>query len=139
MVRHNIVLYRPILISQVPLILQSNAGNQLTFMLPFKNFQAAVKLQSYSNTIKHTQNIICILLCLFFSLLCSKANKVLFCPGHWYGPIKGCDQPERFNDVWDAGVDRLIWRRRKIAYCVRVCLLDSGVLAQCLYCRQLRW
>lgn len=38
MVTHNIVLYRPTLIPQVPPILQSNAGSQLTFWLPFNNY-----------------------------------------------------------------------------------------------------
>lgn len=57
-----------------------------------------------------------ILICLFvcaLALLCSWANKAPFCPGHWYGPIKGCDQPERFNDGWDAGVDHLTERDRE--------------------------
>lgn len=52
--------------------------------------------------------------------LCSWANKAPFCPGHWYGPIKGCDQPERFNDGWDAGVDRVAVREGDVSCCVVV-------------------
>lgn len=52
--------------------------------------------------------------------LCSWANKAPFCPGHWYGPIKGCDQPERFNDGCDAGVDRVAVREGDVSCCVVV-------------------
>lgn len=51
-------------------------------------------------------SFVCLFVCAF-TLLCSWANKAPFCPGCWCSPIKACDQPERFNDGCDAGVDRL--------------------------------
>lgn len=42
-------------------------------------------------------SFVCLFVCTF-ALLCSWANKAPFCPGRWYGPIKACYQPERFND-----------------------------------------
>lgn len=61
--------------------------------------------------------LICFLFVCVLALLCSWANKTPFWLGHWYGPIKGCYQPERFNDGWDVRVDRLAGREKETARC----------------------
>lgn len=82
-------------------------------------------------------SFVCLFVCAF-GLLCSWANKAPFCPGCWYGPIKACDQPERFNDGSGAGVDQLTARQRgkERWHAVRWWLQLTSVVAQWLHCRQ---
>lgn len=56
-------------------------------------------------------SFVCMFVCAF-AVLHSCANKAPFCLCWWYGPIKACDQPERFNDGCGAEVDRFTRRDR---------------------------
>lgn len=81
---------------------------------------------------------VCLFIFFASTVLCSWANKVPFCPVHCYGPIKGCDQPEQFNDGCGAAVDQLTERQKgkKSWHAVRWCLQHTSVVAQWLHCRQ---